>query len=74
MNKQGRKRVQEAIELMEQAKDIITELREEEEEKLDNMPEGIRYSEKGEQIETAMEYLQEAENQADEAICNLGEI
>lgn len=74
MNKQGRKRLAEAALLMEQAKDIIVEVREEEEEKLENMPESFRYGEKGEQIETYIEYLNEAEEKADDAICNLNEI
>lgn len=74
MNKQGRKRLAEAAQLMEQAKDIIVEVREEEEEKLENMPESFRYGEKGEQMETYIEYLNEAEENADDAICNLNEI
>lgn len=74
MNKQGRKRLAEAALLMEQAKDIIVEVREEEEEKLENMPESFRYGEKGEQMETYIEYLNEAEEKADDAICNLNEI
>lgn len=74
MNKQGRKRLAEAALLIEQAKDIIVEVREEEEEKLENMPESFRYGEKGEQMETYIEYLNEAEENADDAICNLNEI
>lgn len=74
MNKQGRKRLAEAALLIEQAKDIIVEVREEEEEKLENMPESFRYGEKGEQMETYIEYLNEAEEKADDAICNLNEI
>ena len=74
MNKQGRKRLAEAALLMEQAKDIIVEVREEEEEKLENMPESFRNGEKGEQMETYIEYLNEAEEKADDAICNLNEI
>lgn len=68
MNKQGRKRLAEAALLIEQAKDIIVEVREEEEEKLENMPESFRYGEKGEQMETYIEYLNEAEENADDAI------
>lgn len=74
MNKQGRKRLAEAALLIEQAKDIIVEVREEEEEKLENMPESFRNGEKGEQMETYIEYLNEAEEKADDAICNLNEI
>lgn len=74
MNKQGRKRLAEAALLIEQAKDIIVEVREEEEGKLENMPESFRYGEKGEQMETYIEYLNEAEENADDAICNLNEI
>lgn len=74
MNKQGRKRLAEAAALLEQAKDIITEVREEEEEKLENMPESFRYGEKGEEMEQYVEYLNEAEEQVDDAISGLNEI
>lgn len=74
MNKQGRKRLAEAAQMIEQAKDIITEVREEEEEKLENMPESFRNGEKGEEMEMYIEYLNEAEEKADDAICNLNEI
>lgn len=74
MNKQGRKRLAEAAELLERAKDIITEVKEEEEEKLENMPENFRYGEKGEEMEQYVEYLNEAEERVDDAISDLNEI
>lgn len=74
MNKQGRKRLAEVEELLEKAKDIIIEVREEEEGKLENMPESLRYGERGEETEQYIEYLNEAEERVDDAIFNLDEI
>ena len=48
MNKQRRKRIQEALEIIEEAKAILEEVQEEEQEAFDNMPEGLQSSERGE--------------------------
>lgn len=59
MNNVRRKRLREAIELLEQAKWIIDEVKEEEQEYFDNMPEGIQTSERGEQMEEIIYNLEE---------------
>ena len=58
MNKQQRKRLNE---LIEQVEGIVTELDEmaqEEQEKYDNMPEGLQESERGEALQDAADNLE----------------
>lgn len=47
MNKQRRKRLEEASKLIAQAQGIIEEVKDEEQEAHDNLPESIQYGEKG---------------------------
>ena len=51
MNKQRRKQIAAAIELIEQAQAILEEVIAEEQEAFDNLPEGIQASERGELME-----------------------
>ena len=51
MNKQRRKQIAAAIELIEQAQAILEEVTAEEQEAYDNLPEGIQASERGELME-----------------------
>lgn len=74
MNKQDRKQLEQALELLNSANEIITMIKEQEEEKYDNLPGGIQDSERGEKLqegidnlyyaisdlETAVEFLNEA--------------
>ena len=57
MNKARRKKIEEARGLLMKASEIITECFEEEDEAHNNLPDSIRYSEKGEQIEEYLEAL-----------------
>ena len=60
MNKATRKQIEE---LSEQSMELIIakfeEIRDEEQEKFENLPEGIQVSEKGEAFESAIESLEE---------------
>lgn len=60
MNKIRRKQLQQAIELMEQAKAILEDVRDQEQESFDNMPEGLQCSERGETMEETIYNLDEA--------------
>lgn len=63
MNKQRRKQIAAAIELIEQAQAILEEVTAEEQEAYDNLPEGIQLSERGELMEEyiyALESFQDA--------------
>ena len=67
MNRIRRKELSKALELLEQAKDIIEACRDEEQEAYDNLPEGIQSSDRGEmmdgyiyEMEDAMESIEGA--------------
>lgn len=67
MNKDRRKRVDD---LMVQLTDISSEIeaiKEEEQEAYDNLPESFQAGEKGDNMQNAIESLDEAENAVDEA-------
>jgi|TARA_R100000030_G_scaffold11747_2_gene7868 DNA-directed RNA polymerase subunit F len=62
MNKEGRKQLEEAMLKIAEAKEIIEQVREEEQEKLDNLEAvGLEYSPNGEKMQEAIDALYEAE-------------
>lgn len=60
MNKQDRRQLQEAIDLINQANEIITIVKEQEEVKYDNLPEGIQESERGDKFQENIDSLDSA--------------
>ena len=68
MNKQRKKRIAEAVELISQAKDLLEIIGEEEEAAFDNLPEGLQESARGEQMEANADAMAEAYDYLDEAI------
>lgn len=60
MNKDRRKRLQEAIDLIEAARTIVEECRDEEEEYRDNMPENLQDSDKYYMADEAVDNLTSA--------------
>lgn len=50
MNKQRRNRIAEALELISQARGILEEVKDEEQESYENLPESLQYGERGEQM------------------------
>lgn len=73
MNRQRRKHIDSIIDLLEQAKDQLAEVYEEEEDYFDNMPESFQYGEKGDAAEEAMDNLQAAIDSLEEAIFSASE-
>lgn len=71
MNNTRRKSLQELIEKTEGLKLEIEELRIEEEEYYNNMPEAFQDGEKGDRAQTVIEYLDEAMTAAGDVIENL---
>ena len=67
MNKQRRKDIQRAYDLIVEAKDVIDTCLEEEQECYDNLPEGIQASERGEEMENNVGQLQECSDNLDYA-------
>lgn len=74
MNKNDRKQVSKWVEQLESIKSSIEEMQETEQDKFDNLPEGLQESERGEAIEEAVSQLEEAVDNINEAIDNLQEI
>ena len=74
MNKTRRKRLAEAAELLEQARDILEEVKDEEQEAHDNLPESLQQSERGEEMESYIEAIAEAQDYADNAYTAISDI
>ena len=68
MNKARRKELERACQLLNDAKDIIEEVRDEEQECFDNMPEGIQYSERGDQMQENIDTLDSVSSDLDDTI------
>lgn len=71
MNNTRRKHLRDLIEKMEGIKSEIEEIRTEEEEYYNNMPEAFQDGDKGDRAQTVIEYLDEAMTAADDVIENL---
>lgn len=74
MNKVRRKRLAEAAELLERARDILEEVKDEEQESYDNLPESFQQGERGEEMESYIESIGEAQDYADNAYCVISDI
>ena len=68
MNNNRRKRISDIIERLESLQGDIEELKNEEEEAYDNIPEGLKSSERGESCENAIFNLDEAYSALDDVI------
>ena len=68
MNNQDRKQLDEAIDLLEQAKAIIESISEQEQEKFDNLSENLQQSEKGQRFEEVSSELADVVSNLEEAI------
>ena len=60
MNNERRKRIKDACDKIWEAINILTEVKEEEEEAYDNLPDGLQYSERGEQMSDNVYALEDA--------------
>ncbi len=74
MNAKGRKEIAKYVTTLEEIKNNLENMRDEEEDKLYNMPEGLQDSERGEQMQESIDTLEDACNSIDEAIDSLNEI
>lgn len=74
MNANQRKTLQGYVESLEEIKCAIEEMRDDEECKFDNMPEGLQESERGEAMQEAIDNLESASSSLEEAIDYLNEI
>ena len=74
MNRVRRKQIQEAMELIQQAYEILSAVTEEEQEALDNLPESLQESEKGGQMEDNVIKLEDVCDDLDSAYETLAEL
>ena len=74
MNAQGRKEIAKYIASLEEIKDKLDSMMDEEQDKFDNMPEGLQESERGEVMQEAIKQLETACDNLDEVISALEEI
>lgn len=73
MNNKQRDKINEWIESINAIKDGVESMQNEEEEKFDNMPENLQESERGYNIQFAIENLENAASYLEEAIDSLNE-
>lgn len=74
MNKQRRKELDKVQDLIIDAQNALEELKDEEQECYDNLPEGIQDSERGDAMQEAIEYLEAAYDNLQDAIDNISEV
>lgn len=74
MNNQRRERLKEAIELVERATAVIEDVRNEEAETFENIPENLQGSERAESIQEAIYTLEAIQDDLDDKILELEEI
>lgn len=71
MNNVRRRKLSVVTGLLDRALDIINMVSEEEQDSLDNMPESLQDTERGEKMENAIELLESAAEQIEEAKDNI---
>jgi hypothetical protein len=74
MNKVRRKRIQEAISKLEEAKQILEEVQVEEQDSFDNLPGSLQDSEKGEQLSDNISFLDDVVSDLDDQMGQLEEL
>lgn len=74
MNKVRRKRIQEAISKLEEAKQILEEVQVEEQDSFDNLPGSLQDSEKGEQMCDNISFLDDVVSDLDDQMGQLEEL
>ncbi len=68
MNKKDRKELEKALSLLGYAQEIIDSIKEGEQEKFDNLSEGLQQTEKRQKFEETLSNLEDAWNSIDEAV------
>lgn len=74
MNKARRNELQKALDLLGEAKGIIEQCRDEEQDAFDNLPEGLQSSERGEQMEEYISIMEEACDNLEDVESNIEEM
>ena len=66
MNKVRRNELQKALDHLSEAKELLENVRNEEQDAFDNLPEGLQNADKGQAMEQAVQYLDEAIGQLED--------
>lgn len=74
MNKPRRKELERALAMIAEARAIIENCADEEQEAFDNMPEGLQESERGEKMEEAISAMVDAYETLEEVESNIEEV
>lgn len=74
MNDVRRKRIAQAVDLLNEAMEILDEVKDEEQEAFDNLPENFQAAERGEEMEGYVESLAEAYDYVESAVGAVEEI
>ena len=74
MNNKRREKIAGSIKLLENVKNILQEVLDEEQLAFDNMPENLQYSIRGEEAQEAIDYISEAIECLDNAVEQLESI
>jgi NTP pyrophosphatase (non-canonical NTP hydrolase) len=73
MNKNDRNELEKALALLGEAQEIIDAIKDGEQEKFDNLSEGLQQTEKGQKFEDTVSTLEDAWNSIDEAVGSINE-
>lgn len=65
MNKERRNRLSDVIASLEEAKDLLEDVKNDEQDAFDNMPVGLQCSERGSKMEDYVELMEDAGDQID---------
>jgi len=74
MNKERRKQLQEVINKISEAHDLLDEILSDEQNAFDNMPEGLQSSERGETMEEGIYNMEEARDNLEDITSTLEEV
>ena len=67
VNRERRKRLQEAFDKIAEVQEILSEVKDEEQEAYENLPENFQYGERGEEMQGYIEMIDEADGYLDDA-------
>ena len=71
MNAARRKRLAKVTDLLQEAKDLLQTVMDEERDALDNMPDSLRESDRGQEIEAGLDAMEEAFNEVESAMAQI---
>lgn len=69
MNKERKKRFQDVIALLEEAKDELVDIQSEEIDAFDSLPEGLQISDRGDKMQEWIDFIDDAMGKIDNVIC-----